>query len=167
MAAEQEPNAAASEDDSSEGPLHRYSRGVRASLGNNAAAYAYSVMITATFGVLTSILGPSAVFDVFTFAVGAATGFTITEAVASRGFRVRMRGDRPTVVVLGSAMSYPWVLLAVGAAASVAELLKTPAGWPLGSFAATIVFLLVGGIELLLGKRVERVRGVEDAPSSD
>jgi hypothetical protein len=74
MAAEQEPNAAASEDDSSEGPLHRYSRGVRASLGNNAAAYAYSVMITATFGVLTSILGPSAVFDVFTFAVGAATG---------------------------------------------------------------------------------------------
>jgi hypothetical protein len=49
-------------------PLATYARGVRASLGNNAAAFAYSAMITASFGVLTSTLGPSGVVDVFVFA---------------------------------------------------------------------------------------------------
>jgi hypothetical protein len=70
--------------DQDEGVFAAYARGVRASLGNNAAAYAYSVMITASFGVLTTILGPSRVVDVFTFALGAVVAFTLTDVVASR-----------------------------------------------------------------------------------
>ncbi|MBA3421737.1 MAG: hypothetical protein H0U12_07580 [Thermoleophilaceae bacterium] len=138
---------------------------MRASLGTNASAFAYSVMITATYGVLTTILGASTVLDAFTFVVGAATAFTLTEAVASRGFRVRMRGERPDVVVLGSAISYPSTLLAVGAGALAGEALGTGVAWPAGSFSATMVFLLVGAVELLLGKRVERLEGVEDERS--
>ncbi len=144
--------------------LHVYAGEVRASLGTNASAFAYSVMITATYGVLTTILGASTVLETFTFLVGAATGFTLTEAVASRGFRVRMRGERPDVVVLGSASSYPSTLLAVGVAALAGEVLGTGVAWPAGSFLATTVFLLVGAVELLLGRRAARLRGVEDQP---
>jgi hypothetical protein len=143
-------------------PLATYARGVRASLGNNASAYAYSVMITASFGVLTSVLGPSGVGDVFVFGLGAATGFTLTEAVASRGFRVRMRGEPSDVVVLGGAMSYPSILFAVGAAAVAAFLLGPAWGWLGGSFVGTCLFLLLGGIEVLLGERMRRARGVEE-----
>ena len=144
--------------------LHTYAEGVRASLGTNASAFAYSAMMTSTYGVLTTILGASTVLETFTFLVGAATAFTLTEAVASRGFRVRMRGERPDVVVLGSAISYPSTLLAVGAGALAGEALGTGVAWPAGSFLATTVFLLVGAVELLLGKRAQRLRGVEEEP---
>ncbi len=153
------------ERDGQPGIVHTYARGVRASLGNNAAAYAYSVTITAAFGVLTTIVGPTRLWDVFTFAFGAALAFTVTDAVASRGFRVRMRGERPEVAVLGAAMSFPSVLLAVGAAALAGQVaLGTPIAWPAGSFAATVVFVLVGAVELLLGERAQQMRGVEDEP---
>ena len=144
--------------------LHAYADEVRASLGTNASAFAFSVMITATFAVLTTILGASTVLETFTFVVGAATAFTLTEAVASRGFRVRTRGERPDVVVLGTAISYASTLLAVGAGALAGEALGAGVAWPAGSFLATTVFLLVGPVELLLGRRAQRLRGVEDEP---
>jgi hypothetical protein len=76
-----------------------------------------------------------------------------------------MRGEPPEVVVLGSAMSFPSVLLAVGAAALAAEgFLGTAFAWPAASFASTLAFLLIGAIELLLGERAQRMRGVEDEP---
>ena len=154
------------EEGSDSGLLHRYATGVRSSLGNNAGAYAYSVTITATFGVLTSIAGPNRVVDVFTFAAGAAAAFTLTEAVASRGFRVRMRSEPPDVIVLGSAIAFPSVLLAVAAGALGGDLLMTAAwpgaAWPVGSVAATTVFLLVSAGELLLGARAKRAKGVEE-----
>jgi hypothetical protein len=143
-------------------PLANYARGVRASLGTNASAYAYSVMITASFGVLTSVLGPSGVGDVFAFGLGAAIGFTLTESVASRGFRVRMRGEPSDVVVLGGALSYPSILLAVGGAAVAAFLLGPDWGWLGGSLVATCLFLLLAGLELLLGERMRRARGIEE-----
>jgi hypothetical protein len=139
-----------------------YARAVRASLGNNASAYAYSVMITASFGVLTTILGPSGIVDVFVFALGAAIGFTLTEGIASRGFRVRMRGDPPEVVVLGSALGYFSVLLAVGAAAVAGLALGPDWGWAAGSFAGTCLFLLLGGVEMLVAERLRRAPGVEE-----
>ena len=145
-----------------EGPLQAYARGVRASLGNNAAAYAYSLMITATFGVVTSSLGPSRVIDVFLFALGAATSFALIEGVASRGFRVRMRGEPPEVVVLGSAMSFPSVLLAVGGAALISPALGPGWEWAVGSFASTSLFLMLASLEMLIAERLRRTRGVED-----
>jgi len=73
-----------------------------------------------------------------------------------------MRGEPPDVVVLGGAMSYPSVLLAVARAALVGFALGPDWGWGGGSFAGTCLFLLLGGIEMLLGERMRRVRGVEE-----
>jgi hypothetical protein len=46
----------------------------------------------------------------------------------------------------------PDVLFLLGAAALV-SMIRGDAGWPLGSFAATSVYLLVASIELLLAQR--------------
>jgi hypothetical protein len=119
-------------------------------------------MITASFGVVTSVLGPSAVLDVFVFALGAAVAFTITEGIASRGFRVRIRGEAAEVAALGSALAYPSLLLAVGAAALAAVALRSGWGWGGASFAGTCTFLLLGGAEVLLAERLRRARGVEE-----
>jgi len=75
-----------------------------------------------------------------------------------------MRGERPLVVVLGSAISYPSKLLAAGAGALAGEALGAGVAWPASSFLASTVFLLVGAVELLLGRRAQRLRGVEVEP---
>ncbi len=65
--------------------------------------------------------------------------------------------------MLGSAISYPSVLLGVGAAALAGELLGTGAAWALGSFAASTVYLLVAAVELRLGERAGARQAAEDA----
>jgi hypothetical protein len=99
--------------------------GVRTALRNNVSAYGFSVMITATFGVLTAALGSPDVGEVFVFAAGGVTGVTVVEGVSSRNFRQRMRGDPSDVVVLGAAIGYFSVGLAIG----VATLVTGALGW--------------------------------------
>jgi hypothetical protein len=51
------------------------------------------------------------------------------------------------------AISFPSVLLAVVAAAGCGALLGPALAWPVASFAATVVYVLVDGSEMLLGER--------------
>jgi hypothetical protein len=73
-----------------------------------------------------------------------------------------MRVEPPEIVVIGGAMSYPSMLLAVGAAAVAAFTLGPDWGWLGGSFLGTCVFLLLNGVEMLFGERMRRARGVEE-----
>lgn len=132
----------------------RYGRGVRTSLRNNAAPYGYSVTITSTFGVLTAQLGSPTVGQIFLFLFGTVTAFTIVDGAVSRGFRERLRGEPPELVALGSAFGHASAALSVGAAALAATILATGHAWPLGSFAATSVFLLTAGVEMALAERL-------------
>ena len=52
---------------SSETSLAEYTSAVRTSIANNASAYGYSVMITASFGVLAGAGGGPSFVDVFIF----------------------------------------------------------------------------------------------------
>lgn len=132
----------------------RYGRGVRTSLRNNAAAYGYSVTITSTFGVLSVELGTPGVGEVFLFLLGAVTAFTVVDAIVSRGFRERLRGEPPEVVALGSAFGYASAGLSVGAAVLAGAIIASGAAWPLGSFAATMIFLSTAGLEMGLAERL-------------
>jgi hypothetical protein len=144
----------------------RYGRGVRTSLRNNAAPYGYSVMITSSFGILSVELGMPTSGQVFLFLFGAVTAFTVVDAAVSRGFRERLRGEPPEVVALGSAFGYASAGLSVGAAALAGTILGTGAAWPLGSFAATTVFLLTAGVEMGLAERLGAAgEGGKEVPS--
>ena len=101
----------------------------------------------------------------FLYAAGIIAGVTLVEAVASRGFRVRMRGEPADVIALGSSFSFASVGLSVGAAALAAALVPTWAGWLLGSFAASSLYVLASGIEMALAHEAQKRREAEQDES--
>lgn len=135
--------------------------GVRTSVRNNVAAYGFSVMITASFGVLSASLGSPLVGDVFLFAAGAVAGVTIVEGAASRGFTVRMRGEPSDVIALGSSFSFASVGLAVGAAALSGELISSWAAWLVGPLVASGIYVVASGIEMALAHAAQAQRRTE------
>ncbi len=64
-----------------------YRRGLLTSIRNNAAAYGYSVMITSSYGVLSTQLGTPPVFMTLLFALGATVAFLLVEVGSARGLR--------------------------------------------------------------------------------
>ena len=147
---------------SQEGLGARIERGVRTSVRNNVSAYGFSVMITAAFAVLSASLGSPPVGDVFLYAAGAVAGVTLVEGIASRGFRVRLRGEPSDVIALGSSFSFASVGLSVGAAALAAAIVPTWAAWLIGPFAASAIYVLASGIEMALAHEAQRRREAEE-----
>lgn len=141
-----------------------YVRGLQTSVRNNSSAYGFSVMITASLAVLQSLVASPKVGQLFLFLIGAVAAMVLVELVASKGFTERMRGEPPEVVALGSAFSLLSVSLAVGTAALTGEIVDTGAAWPLGSFLATLAYLVVVAVEMALAETVGPAgEGAEDA----
>ncbi len=139
---------------------HTYAQALRASIGVNASAYGYSVKITVSFAMLAAALGSPGRLDGFLFVFGAAASFASMELIATRRFHKRVRGERPSVVVVGSAMSFASIGLGVGVAVLV-SLWHAQIAWLLGSYLASTTYLLVAAVELLLGRRAEEHEGVD------
>ncbi|HEV2772059.1 MAG TPA: hypothetical protein VGV57_04435 [Thermoleophilaceae bacterium] len=136
-------------------PADRYRRGLLTSIRNNAAAYGYSVMITSSYGVLSTGLGSPSVGRTLLFGLGATVAFVVVETLSARGLRHRERGERSDVVALGSALNVLSVGSGVGLAALAPLVLAPQLAWPAGSFLATLVYLLLGGAELTAAERFE------------
>ncbi|HET6570831.1 MAG TPA: hypothetical protein VFG58_05020 [Solirubrobacterales bacterium] len=139
--------------------------GVRTSVRNNVAAYGFSVMITAAFGVLSATLGSPKVGEVFIYAGGAVAGVTLIEGAASRGFRVRLRGEPSDVIALGSSFSFASVGLAVGAAALSGAILGSWVGWLVGPLLASSTYVVASGIEMALAHEAQKRRQAEQDES--
>jgi len=143
------------------GPREVLFHGVRTSVRNNGVAYGFSVMITASFGLLQSATGSASTLDIFFFAGGAVAGFVLLEAIASNLFRVRMRGDPPEVVALGTAFSFFSVGVGLAVAAAVGAVVSPGLAWPVGGFGATLAYVTAAGAEMALAGRMERGAGQE------
>lgn len=91
-------------------------RAIRTAVHNNASAYGYSIMVTATFGVLQVNAGSPSLPRVFLYLAGAALAFAVVEVASSDLFRHRVREERPEVVVLGGAMGIASVSAGVAVA---------------------------------------------------
>jgi amino acid transporter len=129
-----------------------YLRGLHASARENVSAYGYSVTITASFGLLSATEGSPRVLAIFLFAVGAILAVALVEAIASGGFRHRLEEEPSRVRALGGSISFPSVGLALAAVLLVGNLVSSLLAWPLGSFLATLVFLLIFALELGLAE---------------
>ena len=124
----------------------------------NAAAYGYSVTITASFGILSAVVGTPRVVEIFAFAGGAVLAFALVEAFVSGGFRHGLSDEPSEVRALGGSISVFSVGLSLTAALASGSLVGGFAAWPLGSFLATLAYLLpfafeIGLAELLRGRR--------------
>jgi hypothetical protein len=115
----------------------------------SAAPYGYTVSIWSSGAVLMDHHGTPSVFDVFAFAIGALSGFALLGMLAhgslAQGEPIGHGRDRVVAGMLH------W--FAVGAAVGAAALLAKIDGWvawPLGSFAATTLYLLGASAQLAL-----------------
>lgn len=130
-------------------------RGLRTSIRYNSSAYAFSALITTTLAIRQTAAGTPSAGDLFLFVAGAGLAFTILEAVASNFFRVRIRGERSDVVLLGSSLALGSMSLGLAGAWLVSELVGHAVGWMLASFTATVLYISVAGVEMAFAHRAE------------
>jgi hypothetical protein len=143
------------------GILGHFYRGLGESTRHNALAYGYSVALTGAFGMLAAVDRSPHVVDIFLFAIGAASTFTIANAALTKGFRVRVREEPPIVIVLGTAFGFASILGALAGTWLAASLLKGWLAWLIGPFVASSVYLVLTGAELLLARVLRDASGLE------
>jgi hypothetical protein len=131
-------------------------RGMRVTVREDASAFAYSILITATFGAANLAAGPVTVRRLFLFVLGATGAFAVAEAAVSRLFRLRIREEPGDVIVLGSALAPISVGAALAVAVGVLQLSATPAGWILAPFLATLSYVTLAGLQMAFAHRYER-----------
>src|SRR5699024_5459179 len=138
-----------------------YIRELRLSLRNNSGAFGYSVMITCSMAMLTSIAGSPRPAHIVLFVLAAVASFAMIEVVATRGFTCSLEVDHTTVIALGSSLNLISIALAVGLAAGLAALLPTLLTWLIAPFSASTTFLLFTAVEMMAARRIEEKRRVD------
>jgi hypothetical protein len=128
-------------------------RALHAALGTmvaaSAAPYGYTISIWSSGAVLSRSHGAPSVAEVFGFLAGALVGFGVM-ALAALGALTHMESlDHAPDRVIAGALHWLGAGAAVGAAALLAELHGWEA-WPLGSFAATTIYILCASLQLAL-----------------
>lgn len=126
----------------------RLRTGLRTSVVNNSSAFAFSIMITGTFGLLSRSEGSATTAEIFLFGLLAVGGFVALETLASNAFKRRAETFPVEVTMLGTAFSFLSVTAGYGAAALAGVLLDDTPAWLLGGFAAAAVFVLVEALEM-------------------
>jgi hypothetical protein len=135
--------------------MNAFSRGLQASVRNNYTAYGYSIMITATFGVLASRESTPKVGEIFVFLAGAVAAFVAIELIVSRGLQRAPRGEPAKVAALGAAFSLGSVAAGVGAAALISLGLDGLLAWSTGGFVASGAYVLMAGVEIAVAEMLE------------
>lgn len=145
-------------------PAGTFISGMRTSLRENGSAYGFSVSITAGFGLVSSEHPSSNIaVPVLLFAAAAVATFIVVEALAFRLFQHIGAPDRPSVVVISGAVDGLSVLCAVGAGIGLARIPGLLA-WPATASGMVLVFILVGGLDVLIARRMARHAQGDDEP---
>ncbi len=153
--------------DSSDADRAAHPRGLRArlvcglgqSLSGNATAFGYSVTITASFGAVELARGAPRFGDLIVFGLGAVVAFGGVEGVASRGFQAPLEKGSDDVILLGTALAFVSIVLAIAAARGVAAVLTGAWAWFGAAFGASLVFALVESVEFMLAEWLQERRG--------
>lgn len=132
-----------------------YGRAVRTALRNNATAYGFSISITAAYGLANAVAGPAKPFETVSFALGAAIAFVIVGAV----FLVRFqKGSLPEGGQVATISGGIDLLSVTGAVATAYGLSHLPGylAWPVTALGTVTVYLLVGGLDVVIAWRATR-----------
>ncbi|MGH2886308.1 MAG: hypothetical protein ACRDPA_27030 [Solirubrobacteraceae bacterium] len=141
------------------GPRERLVCGLGQSLGGNATAFGYSVTITASFGAVELGRGAPRFGDLIVFGLGAVVAFGGLEGVASRGFRSPLEKGSDEVILLGTALAFISIVLAIAAARGIAAVLSGAWAWFGAAFCASLVFALVESVEFMFAEWLQERRG--------
>ena len=138
--------------------------GLGESLGGNATAFGYSVTITASFGAVQLGRGQPRFGDLVVFGLGAVVAFGGLEGLVTGGFRVPLEKGSDQVVLLGTALAFISIVLAIAAARGVAAVLSGAWAWFAGAFCASLVFALVESLEFMFAEWLQERRGEATDP---
>lgn len=119
----------------------------------DATAFGYSILITATFGVLALEARPVTVLRILLFVWGATSAFTIWEVIVTRGFEVRVREERSEVLLVGTALAPIAVSIGLGGAVMAARWSSGAWSWAAAPLTATAAYVLATGLQLALARR--------------
>jgi hypothetical protein len=119
-----------------------------AMMSSSATPYGYTVSVWSCGALLISSRSIPSVGDVFLFSAGALGAFNLLALVSGRLGATRALGLGRERVITG-ALHWFAVGIAVGAAALIAQIPSWVA-WPLGSFAATTLYLLGATLQLAI-----------------
>jgi MFS family permease len=134
-------------------------RGLGESTRHNSLAYGYSLALTGSFGVLTTLVAHASVVEIFCFGIGASLPFPIANTAVTRAFTVKVEGEPPVVLALGTSIGVVSVCAAIGAATVFGWLLDDWLAWLVGSFAASAVYLFASALELVVARGVRALLG--------
>jgi len=141
------------------GARERLVYGLGESLGGNATAFGYSVTITASFGAVELARGTPRFGDLIVFGLGAVVAFGGLEGVASRGFRFPLQKGSNEVVLLGTAVAFISIVVAIATARGIAEVLSGAWAWFGGALGASLVFALLESVEFMFAGWLQERRG--------
>lgn len=138
-------------------------RGLRSTVGRESTTFGFSILVTATFGMLNAVRGTPDAPRVYWFAVGAVLSFTLLEAVLSRGFTRPMPQHKTHVLAVGTALNLVSVVAGVAVAWLAAASWSHAGVWALAPFGAAVVYLLLESLETALGERIVAATSDEGA----
>jgi hypothetical protein len=127
-----------------------YRAALKSAARSSAVPYGYTLTVWSSGAVLMRSHGAPPVADVFLFLAGGVAAFVAIALLSAAG------GEPPEPsaadLLTAGALNVVAVAGSVAAAALVAEIGGAVA-WPLGAFAATLVYLLLSSLELLVARR--------------
>lgn len=126
--------------------------GVATIVSSSAAPYGYTITVWSSGALLMHTHGPPAVRDVFLFAIGALIGFGVLGVLASGPLSDVRPIERGSDRVVAGMLDWVAVGASLGAVALLAQI-HGGVAWPLGSFAATLIFLVAAGVQLAVSSR--------------
>jgi hypothetical protein len=106
-------------------------------------------MITASFGAVEIGRGQPRFSDLVVFGLSAVVAFGGLEGLDTGGFRVPLEKGFDDVILLGTALAFVSIVLAIAAARGVAAIAWA---WFGGALCASLVFALVKSLEFMAAR---------------
>lgn len=133
--------------------LEVFGRGVRTALRNNATAYGFSITITAAYGLVTGSRGNGNAVETLSFAFGAALAFVLIGGVFVARFPHGRLPESGQVATLTGGVDVLTIVVAIMVALGLSRI-SGFAAWPVTAFGTVLAYLLVGGLNVLLARKI-------------
>lgn len=132
-----------------------YGRGVRTALRNNATAYGFSISITTAYGLVSATGAAPTAPATLSFAAGSAIAFVLVGGFAVAATPSGSLAETGRVVTISGIVDLLSVAAAVAAAYGLSRV-PTFWAWPLTGAGVAAVYLLVGGLDVLIARTAAR-----------
>jgi hypothetical protein len=137
----------------SEGPAQEPLRALTTVLRGSAVPYGYTLTVLSSHSIISHSHGPPTTFDILLFVIGAIGAFTLLALVSN------LFSPRPLPTSRGDMIRAGTVhVFAIGAAFGATVLIGLihgVAAWPLASFVATSLYLVLASLEIDFAHRLD------------